>query len=45
MPPFSPYEIYQYYDAMLKHLPEKAQKELEKRCFIAIRLFLTISRL
>ena len=26
---FSPYETYQYSDAMLKHLPEKALKNLE----------------
>ena len=35
MPTFSPYEIYQYSDAMLKHLPEKALKNYKKRCFIA----------
>ena len=29
MPTFSPYEIYQYSDAMLKHLPEKALKKLQ----------------
>ena len=34
MPTFSPYEIYQYSDAMLKHLPEKTLKKLRKQCFI-----------
>ena len=29
MPTFSPSEIYQYSDAMLKHLPEKALKKLQ----------------
>ena len=30
IPTFSPYEIYQYSDAMLKHLPEKFLKKVEK---------------
>ena len=30
MPTFSPYEIYQYSDSMLKHLPKKALKKIEK---------------
>ena len=30
MPIFSPYEIYQYFDAMLKHLPNNAFKKTEK---------------
>ena len=30
MPIFSPYEIYQYPDAMLKHLPEKTLKMIKK---------------
>ena len=30
MPIFSPYEIYQYFDAMLKHLPKNAFKKTEK---------------
>ena len=30
IPTFSPYEIYQYSDAMLKHLPEKFFKKVEK---------------
>ena len=30
MPTFSTYEIYQYSDAMLKHLPEKSHKNLQK---------------
>ena len=34
MPTFSPYEIYQYSDAMLKYLPEKTLKKLRKQCFI-----------
>ena len=29
-PTFSPYEIYQYFDAMLKHLPKDALKTIEK---------------
>ena len=29
MPTFPPYEIYQYSDVMLKHLPEKALKKLQ----------------
>ena len=30
IPTFSPYEIYQYFDAMLKHLPNDALKTIEK---------------
>ena len=30
IPTFSPYETYQYADSMLKHLPEKALKTIEK---------------
>ena len=30
IPSFSPYEIYQYFDAMLKHLPADALKTIEK---------------
>ena len=30
MPIFSPYEIYQYSDSMLKHLPKNALKKIEK---------------
>ena len=30
MPTFSPYEIYQYSDARLKHLPETSLKNLQK---------------
>ena len=30
MPTFSPYKIYQYSDAMLKHLPEKSLKKLQE---------------
>ena len=29
IPTFSPYEIYQYFDAMLKHLPKNLLKKLE----------------
>ena len=36
MPTFSPYEIYQYLDSMLKHLPKNAlKKKLKKQCLIA----------
>ena len=30
MPTFSPYEVYQYSDAMLKHLPEKSLKKVQE---------------
>ena len=30
IPTFSPYEIYQYSEAMLKHLPKDALKTIEK---------------
>ena len=30
MPTFSPYEKYQYSDAILKHLPKKALEKLQK---------------
>ena len=30
IPTFSPYEIYQYSDAMLKHLPNDALRTVEK---------------
>ena len=30
MPTFSPYEIYQYSEAMLKNLPEKSLKKVKK---------------
>ena len=32
VPTFSPYEIYQYYDSMLKHLHEKLFKKIKKPC-------------
>ena len=35
MPTFFPYEIYQYSDAVLKHLPKMLSKKLKKQCFIA----------
>ena len=36
MPTFSPYEIYQYLDSMLKHLPKNAlKKKLKKQRLIA----------
>ena len=34
---FSPYEIYQYSDAMMKHLPKDSLKELEKTMLCNIR--------
>ena len=43
IPTFSPYEIYQYSDAMLKHLPKDALKKLKKRCFIVKNLFLIMT--
>ena len=33
MPAFSPYEIYQYSDSMLKHLPKNTFKKIEKAMF------------
>ena len=30
IPTFSPYEIYQYSDSMLKHLPKDTLKKIEK---------------
>ena len=30
IPTFSPYEIYQYFDAMLKNLPKNSLKKIEK---------------
>ena len=32
IPTFSPYEIYQYSDAMLKHLPKGSLKKERKPC-------------
>ena len=40
-PTFSPYEIYQYSDAMLKHLPKDALKKLKKHCFKVKQVFTT----
>ena len=37
MPKFLPYEIYQYSDAMLKHLPEKVLKKLQNGLFYSKR--------
>ena len=35
IPTFSPYEIYQYFDSMLKHLPKDSlEKNLKKQCFV-----------
>ena len=30
MPTFSPYKVYQYSEAMMKNVPEKALKKLQK---------------
>ena len=38
IPTFSPDEIYQYSDSVLKHLPEKLFKKIKKSCYIAINL-------
>ena len=38
---FSSYEIYQYSDAMLKHLPEKSLKNFKKQCYIVISFLYT----
>ena len=43
IPTFSPYEIYQYSDAMLKHLPKDAFKKLKKQCFIVRNLFIVMT--
>ena len=43
IPTFSPYEIYQYSDAMLKHLPKDALKKLKKQCFIVKNLFIIMT--
>ena len=40
-PTFSPYEIYQYSDAMLKHLPKDVLKQLKKHCFTVKQVFTT----
>ena len=40
IPTFSPYEIYQYSDAMLKHLPKDALKKLKTQCFLVKNLFI-----
>ena len=40
IPTFSPYEIYQYSDAMLKHLPKDALKKLKEQSFIVKNLFI-----
>ena len=39
IPTFSPYEIYQYSDAMLKHLPKDSLKKFKKRCFMKMQQF------
>ena len=38
IPTFSPYEIYQYSDAMLKHLPKDSLKKMKKHYFIATKV-------
>ena len=40
IPTFSPYQIYQYSDAMLKHLPKNSLKKLKKQCFTAKNQFI-----
>ena len=35
IPTFSPYQIYQCSDAMLKNLPKNSLKKLKKQCFTA----------
>ena len=34
IPTFPPYEIYQFSDSMLKHLPKNALKKMKKQYFI-----------
>ena len=38
IPTFSPYEIYQYSDTMLKHLPDKFFKKVEKKLLYGKKL-------
>ena len=40
IPTFSPYEIYNYSDGMVKHFPKDTLKKLRKHCFTVIRLFI-----
>ena len=40
IPTFFPYEIYQYSDDMLKHLPKDALKKLKRQCLIVKNLLL-----
>ena len=44
MPTFSPYEIYQYSDAMVKHLPEKVLQKLEDDFLYSKKKLPTINR-
>ena len=37
---FSPHQIYQYSDAMLKHYPKNSLKKLKKQCFTAKSQFI-----
>ena len=41
IPTFSPYEIYQYFDSMLKHLPKKTLKILKKHYFTANKVYIS----
>ena len=41
IPTFSPYEIYQYSDAMLKHLPGDALKQFKKDYYTVKKLSIT----
>ena len=39
IPTFSPYEIYQSSDAMLKHLPKDSLKKIKKGCFMTTAVY------
>ena len=43
IPTFSPYEIYQYADTVLKHLHKDVLKRLKKCIFTAKSLFITLT--
>ena len=43
IPTFCHYEIYQYSDGMLKHLPKDALKKLLKQSFIVKNLFIIMT--
>ena len=42
-PTFFPYEIYQYSDTMLKHLPRDALKTIKKHICVAKKLSITMT--